>query len=48
MEAWAEWAQSHAKALPDPRARLFRKRLVTSNRDAKFTDSKTGYANCSS
>ena len=43
MAAWGEWAQSHASALIDPGAPLFRKRVVTSDGDTEFTDPKTGY-----
>jgi len=44
LAAWGGWAQSHASALVDPGAPLFRKRVVTKDGDAEFTDSKTGYA----
>ncbi|GAA1519172.1 YciI family protein [Nocardioides humi] len=44
MAAWGEWAQNHASALTDPGAPLFAKRVVTSDGDTEFTDSKTAYA----
>jgi zona occludens toxin (predicted ATPase) len=44
MQAWGEWAKIHESALVDPGAPLFRKRVVTSDNDTEFTDTKTGYA----
>ena len=44
MEAWGAWAQTHAGALVDPGAPLFRKRILTATSVAEFEDARVGYA----
>jgi hypothetical protein len=44
IQAWASWAQANEKALVDPGAPLYAKKLVTAHGVEDFTDTLTGYA----
>ncbi|MFI6235358.1 hypothetical protein ACIBD9_17515 [Micromonospora sp. NPDC050784] len=43
MNAWASWAQAHEKAIVDPGAPLYAKKLVTARGVEDFTDSLIAY-----
>ncbi len=43
LHAWASWAQANERALVDPGAPLFAKKLVTAQGVEDFTDGMTGY-----
>ncbi len=42
IQAWASWAQANEKALIDPGAPLYAKKLVTVQGVEDFTDTLTG------